>query len=88
MADVSAEVLMWYRVGGGSGGAQQLRRQLPHRRQVEGRRAALDLCWLNLLLLPGRAVRSEHRLHVIRLKRPASSDHGSRSEGLRATIVE
>ena len=77
---------MWYRKLG-SADAQQLRRQLPHRGHVEGRRAALDLCWLDLFLLPGCAVRSEHCLDVIHLERPASWKQVSRSRHTPHTVL-
>ena len=82
-------LLVQYRAGllGDFGLAQQLRRQLPHRGHVEGRRAALDLCWLDLLLLPGCAIRPEHRLNVIRLKRPAPFEHNNSSGRVWQTML-
>ena len=44
---------MRYRVAAGWDHAQQLQCRLPHLSHVQGRRAGLDLGWLNLLLLHG-----------------------------------
>jgi hypothetical protein len=79
-----------YRAGllDGSGLAQQLRHEVPHRSHVKtGRRIGLKLSSLDLLLLPGRAIRPEHRLNVVRLKRPAWFEHSSRSERMWQAVL-